>query len=221
MVVAVSGSGSAAPSRGPSSSSGSGSGASPGGPSSGSGSTSGERLEPGGRLYSHSEIYELVKYAGIAYRKSYPGIDSRARNVALHGKLMSLLDRGNSFSTVQLTSLLLELDYRLIQITCTATIYKNYLGADEMPDCHEWVLDNLVGTSTPWRPNPVAQGSTLVEDKVFALVHHYPLFDKPPTGCWEWYKGRYYIAACIMAVATSMEEAIAKLESLVDFKSKF
>lgn len=216
-----SGSGSGASPGGPSSSSGSGSGASSGGPSSGSGSTSRERLEPGGRLYSHSEIYELVKYAGMAYRKSYPGIDSKAKNIGLHGKLMSLLDRGNSFSTVQLTSLLRELDYRLIQITCTATIYKNFLGADDMPDCHEWVLDNLVGTSTPWRPNPVAQGSTLLKDEVFRLVYQYPLFDKPPTGCWEFNKGNCYIVACIMAVAPSMEEAVAKLESLVDFKSKF
>jgi hypothetical protein len=162
------------------------------------------RFEPRGRVFSYDQLLAVVVREAKVYMGSKPGYDSKAKNVAFHNSLNSLINGSYRPDMLTLAYLRGNIEYRMNQITLAATIYKDFLGI-RYRDCHEVDTDKYPRRYTNRWIN------------AYELVRKYPLFDRPESGH-EFDKGINYLAACIIESGWSQEEAGAKLDGLVKYK---
>ncbi|KFY69518.1 hypothetical protein V498_10458, partial [Pseudogymnoascus sp. VKM F-4517 (FW-2822)] len=158
---------------------------------------------PGERIFIYDVLLTEVKERGLTYMASYPGLDERAKNIALHGSINRLLEDNERPTLMELVEMRDSIDYRMRKIMGAATAYKKFWDLD-MPDCEKVDVDAYVGSNVR---------------RAFALVGKYALFDEPARLQGHTYvKGLKYIACCIAETGWSYAEATAKLDSLVKYK---
>ncbi|KAL5346090.1 hypothetical protein ACLOAV_009121 [Pseudogymnoascus australis] len=88
---------------------------------------------PGEQIFSYDVLLAEVKEHGLTYMASYPGLDERAKNIALHGSINRLLEDNERPTLMELVEMRDSLDYRMSKIMGAATAYKKFWDLD-MPD---------------------------------------------------------------------------------------
>ncbi|OBT74030.1 hypothetical protein VF21_07809 [Pseudogymnoascus sp. 05NY08] len=151
---------------------------------------------------SYQQMKTAAEREARVYMASWPMNDSGAKNIPLHGSIISLfrgIRKAPSFNS--LVEMRKSIDYRMNQVMGAATMYKNFWDID-MPDCHEVNVERAAWSS-----------------EAFHLVCGYALFDEPDRLQGHSYvKGKKYIACCIYHAGWDLTEAKAKLDALVQYK---
>ncbi|KFY30099.1 hypothetical protein V494_08271 [Pseudogymnoascus sp. VKM F-4513 (FW-928)] len=163
------------------------------------------RFGPDGRALSRDELIPKITSAAEIYLDSYPGIDSKAKNISLHTDLYDLIRGSRIPNVIGLGYLHDQIYYRLNYIMGAATAYKEAWGLD-LPNCEAMNVDKRLGTGS-------ARWITMLK-----LVQSYPLFDAPHEQGHTYSKGEWYLACCIYHENWSKVQAEEKLKYLVRFK---
>jgi hypothetical protein len=165
------------------------------------------RFGPGSRAFSRDQLITIVKSEREDYFNSYPGNDTKAKNVVLHNDLRRLINGTEIPSASYLGYLRDQIDYRVNHVMRTATGYKEVWGLN-IPKCEVVGVKKAPGIgSSRWR-------------EMLELVASYPLFDGPHGQGAEYEKGEWYLASCIYHEKWTRAQAEEKLNSLVRFRGK-
>ncbi|KFY70057.1 hypothetical protein V499_09510 [Pseudogymnoascus sp. VKM F-103] len=155
------------------------------------------------KTLSYHQMKAAAEREAREYMASWPMNDRAAKNIPLHGSIISLF-RGISEPPCfnSLVVMRKSIDYRMNQVMGAATMYKNFWGID-IPDCHQLDVD-----AGGWSP------------EAFRWACRYALFDEP--GCLQghrYVKRSMYMAYCITEAGWDQAEAEAKLDALVQYKA--
>ncbi|OBT49982.1 hypothetical protein VE04_10062 [Pseudogymnoascus sp. 24MN13] len=154
----------------------------------------------------YDELLTAVKNEAKVYFNSFPGLDYKIRNRALHKKLRGITKGTLTPNFIELELLQRQIDYRL-KLMKMATKYKD-LWHLSMKNCEDVEVEIGAGIGTHrWY-------------QLCKLVESYHLFDhRDYQGEGEEYeKGNWYIASCIHSQGWDDTQAGEKIGILIPFK---
>ncbi|KFY03673.1 hypothetical protein V490_00107 [Pseudogymnoascus sp. VKM F-3557] len=150
----------------------------------------------------YDELLAVVKSKADVYLNSFPGLDYKSKNLALHNELRGTIKGTRSPTFLGLEYLRCQIDYRLKQMKM-ATAYKDFWGL-AMDNCEDVEVEIGSGVGTyRWCE---------------LLKRTYYLFDDSDEEGPEYSKGAWYIASCIHSQKWNEEQVEERLQSALNYK---